>query len=67
MRSLLSRGRTQLATALAATADTPHGPAEQRIRARRVEACEFLAAADGCTVPASASTGDLPDRLTVRC
>ncbi|SEC51352.1 RNA polymerase sigma-70 factor, ECF subfamily [Streptomyces sp. 3213] len=46
VRSRLSRGRAQMATALAATADTPHGPAEQRIRAGRVEAYELLAAAD---------------------
>ncbi|WP_406464155.1 sigma-70 family RNA polymerase sigma factor [Streptomyces sp. NBC_01622] len=57
VRSRLSQGRAKMATALAATADTPHGPAEQRIRAGRVEACEVLAAADGCTVPASARTG----------
>ncbi|WP_019068201.1 RNA polymerase sigma factor [Streptomyces hokutonensis] len=46
VRSRLSRGRARMATALAATADTPHGPAEQRIRAGRVEAYELLAAAD---------------------
>ena len=46
VRSRLSRGRAQMATALAATADTSHGPAEQRIRAGRVEAHELLAAAD---------------------
>ena len=65
VRSRLSRGRARMATALAATADTPHGPAEQRIRAGRVEAYELLAAADGCTVPTSARTGVSRVRVTV--
>ncbi|MDV9170977.1 sigma-70 family RNA polymerase sigma factor [Streptomyces sp. W16] len=51
VRSRLSQGRAKMATALAATADTPHGPAEQRIRAGRAEAHELLAAAEGSTVP----------------
>jgi len=47
VRSRLNRGRARMATALAATADTAHGPAEQRIRAGRVEAYALLAATDG--------------------
>jgi len=53
VRSRLSRGRAKMATALAATADTPHGPAGQRIRAGRVEAHELLASAGGWPVPVS--------------
>ncbi|MFD4555501.1 RNA polymerase sigma factor [Streptomyces sp. NPDC058469] len=45
VRSRLSRGRTKMAAALAATADAPHGDAEQRVRASRVETYELLAAA----------------------
>ena len=44
VRSRLSQGRTKLAAALAATADAPHGDAQQRVRASRVEAHELLAA-----------------------
>lgn len=44
VRSRLNRGRAQLAAALAATADTRHGDAAQRVRASRVEARELLAA-----------------------
>ncbi|MGW1887646.1 RNA polymerase sigma factor [Streptomyces sp. NPDC001970] len=46
VRSRLNQGRAKLATALAATADAPHGDTAQRIRASRVEACETLAAAE---------------------
>jgi RNA polymerase sigma-70 factor (ECF subfamily) len=46
VRSRLSQGRAKLATALATTADAPHGDAAQRIRASRVEARETLAAAE---------------------
>ncbi|MFE2042724.1 RNA polymerase sigma factor, partial [Streptomyces sp. NPDC059477] len=45
VRSRLSQGRAKLATALAATADAPHGDAEQRVRASRNEARRMLAAA----------------------
>lgn len=45
VRSRLSQGRTKLAAALATTADAPHGDAEQRVRASRVEAHELLVAA----------------------
>ncbi|WP_317770232.1 RNA polymerase sigma factor [Streptomyces prunicolor] len=45
VRSRLSQGRVKLAAALAATADAPHGDAEQRVRASRNEARELLAAA----------------------
>ena len=45
VRSRLSQGRLKLAAALAATADAPHGDAEQRVRASRLEARELLAAA----------------------
>ncbi|MFJ9246724.1 sigma factor-like helix-turn-helix DNA-binding protein [Streptomyces sp. NPDC101776] len=44
VRSRLNRGRAQLAAALAATADTRHGDATQRVRASRVEARELVAA-----------------------
>lgn len=44
VRSRLSRGRTKLAAALAATADAPHGDAAQRLRASRIEVYELLAA-----------------------
>ncbi|MFJ6081426.1 RNA polymerase sigma factor [Streptomyces sp. NPDC092369] len=47
VRSRLSQGRAKLAAALAATADAPHGDAEERIRASRDEARELLAAARG--------------------
>ncbi|WP_405866955.1 sigma-70 family RNA polymerase sigma factor [Streptomyces sp. NBC_01515] len=43
VRSRLSQGRAKLATALAATADAPHGDAAQRLRASRVEVHELLA------------------------
>ncbi|AVZ71368.1 sigma-70 family RNA polymerase sigma factor [Streptomyces lunaelactis] len=46
VRSRLNQGRAKLATALAATADAPHGDTAQRIRASRVEARETLAAAE---------------------
>ncbi|MCX4584660.1 RNA polymerase sigma factor [Streptomyces sp. NBC_01481] len=46
VRSRLSQGRSKLATALAATADAPHGDTAQRTRASRVEARETLAAAE---------------------
>ncbi|MCX5094496.1 sigma-70 family RNA polymerase sigma factor [Streptomyces sp. NBC_00365] len=46
VRSRLSQGRAKLATALAATADAPHGDTAQRIRASRIEARETLAAAE---------------------
>ncbi len=45
VRSRLSQGRAKLATALAATADAPHGDAAQRLRASRAEVRELLAAA----------------------
>ncbi|MGW3290249.1 RNA polymerase sigma factor [Streptomyces sp. NPDC001002] len=45
VRSRLSQGRAKLAAALAATADAPHGDAEERVRASRIEARELLAAA----------------------
>jgi RNA polymerase sigma-70 factor (ECF subfamily) len=45
VRSRLSQGRAKLAAALAATADAPHGNAEERVRASRIEAREMLAAA----------------------
>ncbi|MER7639603.1 sigma-70 family RNA polymerase sigma factor [Streptomyces sp. NPDC126522] len=45
VRSRLSQGRAKLATALAATADAPHGDAAQRLRASRAEVHELLAAA----------------------
>ncbi|MEU9336737.1 sigma-70 family RNA polymerase sigma factor [Streptomyces sp. NPDC048290] len=45
VRSRLSQGRAKLADALAATADAPHGDAEQRVRASRNEARRMLAAA----------------------
>lgn len=45
VRSRLSRGRDRMAAALAATADAPHGDAELRFRATRVEARELLTAA----------------------
>ncbi|MGW1209886.1 RNA polymerase sigma factor [Streptomyces sp. NPDC002499] len=47
VRSRLSQGRAKLAAALAATADAPHGNAEDRVRASRIEAREMLAAARG--------------------
>ncbi|MCX4911577.1 RNA polymerase sigma factor [Streptomyces sp. NBC_00878] len=47
VRSRLNQGRAKLATALAATADAPHGDTAQRVRASRVEAHETLAAAEG--------------------
>ncbi|MER5912584.1 sigma-70 family RNA polymerase sigma factor [Streptomyces sp. NPDC001982] len=46
VRSRLSQGRSKLATALAATADAPHGDAAQRTRASRIEAHETLTAAE---------------------
>ncbi|MCX4563535.1 sigma-70 family RNA polymerase sigma factor [Streptomyces phaeochromogenes] len=46
VRSRLSQGRAKLATALAATADAPHGDTGRRTRASRVEARETLAAAE---------------------
>ncbi|MFD7002243.1 sigma factor-like helix-turn-helix DNA-binding protein [Streptomyces mirabilis] len=46
VRSRLNQGRAKLATALAATADAPHGNTAQRLRASRVEAHETLAAAE---------------------
>ncbi|MGA6226033.1 RNA polymerase sigma factor, partial [Streptomyces umbrinus] len=46
VRSRLSQGRAKLATALAATADAPHGDTARRTRASRVEARETLAAAE---------------------
>jgi len=45
VRSRLSRARARMADALVATAEAPHGDAEQRVRAGRVEARELLAAA----------------------
>ncbi|MCG7209585.1 RNA polymerase sigma factor, partial [Streptomyces arenae] len=45
VRSRLSQGRAKLALALAATADTAHADAGQRVRASRVEARRMLAAA----------------------
>ncbi|MFJ5307158.1 RNA polymerase sigma factor [Streptomyces sp. NPDC088350] len=45
VRSRLSRGRARMASALAATADPPHGDAELRLCATRVEARALLAAA----------------------
>ncbi|MEU2623878.1 sigma-70 family RNA polymerase sigma factor [Streptomyces sp. NPDC007157] len=45
VRSRLSRGRAELAAALAATADVAHGDARQRVRASRVEARRMLDAA----------------------
>ncbi|MEV6419561.1 sigma-70 family RNA polymerase sigma factor [Streptomyces sp. NPDC051662] len=47
VRSRLSQGRSKLATALAATADAPHGDTARRTRASRIEAHETLAAAEG--------------------
>ncbi|MFB7495396.1 RNA polymerase sigma factor [Streptomyces sp. NPDC056161] len=46
VRSRLSQGRAKLATALAATADAPHGDTAKRTRATRAEAHETLAAAE---------------------
>jgi RNA polymerase sigma factor (sigma-70 family) len=46
VRSRLSQGRAKLATALAATADAPHGDAGKRTRASRAEAHETLSAAE---------------------
>ncbi|MCX4979108.1 sigma-70 family RNA polymerase sigma factor [Streptomyces sp. NBC_00554] len=46
VRSRLSQGRSKLATALASTADAPHGDTARRTRASRVEAHETLAAAE---------------------
>lgn len=46
VRSRLSQGRAKLATALAATADAPHGDAAARTRASRAEARETLDAAE---------------------
>jgi len=46
VRSRLSQGRAKLASALAATADAPHGDAEKRTRASRAEARETLSAAE---------------------
>ncbi|MFD9189288.1 RNA polymerase sigma factor [Streptomyces phaeochromogenes] len=46
VRSRLNQGRAKLATALAATADAPHGDTARRTRASRVEARETLAAAE---------------------
>ncbi|WP_446040381.1 RNA polymerase sigma factor [Streptomyces sp. SID1121] len=46
VRSRLSQGRAKLATALAATADAPHGDTARRVRASRAEARETLAAAE---------------------
>ncbi|MFJ9374866.1 RNA polymerase sigma factor [Streptomyces sp. NPDC101455] len=43
VRSRLSQGRAELATALAATADAPHGDAAQRLSASRIEVHELLA------------------------
>ncbi|MET8830184.1 sigma-70 family RNA polymerase sigma factor [Streptomyces sp. NPDC004610] len=45
VRSRLNQGRAKLADALAATADAPHGDAEQRVLASRDEARRMLAAA----------------------
>ncbi|MGW6602636.1 RNA polymerase sigma factor [Streptomyces sp. NPDC055036] len=47
VRSRLSQGRSKLASALAATADAPHGDTARRTRASRIEARETLAAAEG--------------------
>ncbi|MFJ1578831.1 RNA polymerase sigma factor [Streptomyces sp. NPDC088182] len=46
VRSRLNQGRAKLATALAATADAPHGDTARRLRASRIEAHETLAAAE---------------------
>ncbi|WP_327238374.1 sigma-70 family RNA polymerase sigma factor [Streptomyces sp. NBC_01317] len=46
VRSRLSQGRAKLATALAATADAPHGDTARRLRTSRAEARETLAAAE---------------------
>ncbi|MFE2570786.1 RNA polymerase sigma factor [Streptomyces mirabilis] len=46
VRSRLNQGRAKLATALAATADAPHGNTAQRLHASRAEAHETLAAAE---------------------
>ncbi|WP_323183704.1 RNA polymerase sigma factor [Streptomyces prunicolor] len=63
VRSRLSQGRVKLAAALAATADAPHGDAEQRVRASRIEARELLAAA---ARKGSRPSPDLtPDRIGV--
>ncbi|MFE4663961.1 RNA polymerase sigma factor [Streptomyces sp. NPDC056716] len=66
VRSRLSQGRAKLADALAATADGPHGDAEQRVRASRDEARRMLAAArERSQGPAGRTRGHPTDRRTL--